>query len=261
MTAQAGPGVGSRYVDYDQVADRYATGRSLPEDVLDRWGDAVRPHVRAAVGRRPRVADIGAGTGIFTRAWRQWMDAEVVAVEPAEAMIRTAGHDSAFLRGVAESLPLKDASVDAIWLSTTLHHFADPAAAALEFGRVVAPEGRFLIRTHVPERTSVGWLRVFPGHERALSRFHRLDELADLFSPAGLRIRHISEVRESRHTFAKSADWAERMRRADSVLTALTDDEMSEGLAALRADPSRTVDLELSLVVLASVAGSPEASP
>ena len=36
------------------------------------------------------------------------------------------------------------------------------------------------------------------------------------------------------------------MRHADSVLTALSDAEVAEGLAALRATPDQTVGLELS---------------
>lgn len=252
MTGQT-PRVGSLYVDYDQVASRYDSGRALPDDVLARWGDAVLLHV-PPVGRRLRVADVGAGTGIFTRAWRQWTNAQVVAVEPATAMIRTSGRGSGFIRGVAEFLPLKNGSVDVVWLSTTLHHFADPAAAVVEFGRVLAPLGRVLIRTHLRERTSVGWLRAFPGQERAVDHFHRLDELAGLFSPLGFQVQHVVEVREGRHSFAESAAWAELMRRADSVLIRLTDDEMAQGLAALRANPSQMVDLELSLVVLARLA-------
>jgi SAM-dependent methyltransferase len=249
VTAEPPRGIGSPYVNYELAAEQYASGRSLARGVLTRWGDAVRSHIRAPTGRQLRVADIGAGTGIFVRAWREWIDADVVAIEPSNAMIRAAGDRSCFVRGLAEHLPLATASVDVVWLSTSLHHFTD-AAAAMECGRVLAPDGVILIRTHVRHRTEIGWLRMFPGHERAFSRFDSADELGALFDPMGFVVRDIVEVAEGSHTFAESAEWAQRMRHADSVLIALTDAEIAAGVAALRADPSRTVDLELSLVVL-----------
>src|SRR5207245_2883791 len=33
------------FVDYEQVAERYEEGRALPSEVLDRWGDEVRPYL------------------------------------------------------------------------------------------------------------------------------------------------------------------------------------------------------------------------
>ena len=73
-------------VDYQRtdVARRYSQGRELPDDVLDRWGAAVRPHLPSRPGLR--VLDLGAGTGIFARAWPSWTSCEVVAVEPAAGM-------------------------------------------------------------------------------------------------------------------------------------------------------------------------------
>jgi hypothetical protein len=76
---QAAPMAGSELVDYDRVADLYQEGRAMPHEVLDRWGRAVRPHL--AADGRVRVADLGAGTGIFAAAWPAWGASNVVAVE------------------------------------------------------------------------------------------------------------------------------------------------------------------------------------
>ena len=45
------------------------------------------------------------------------------------------------------------------------------------------------------------------------------------------------------------ADWAESMRNADTLMTALNDEEVSEGLRRLRAEPGRVARTEVSLVV------------
>src|SRR5918998_6730497 len=81
---QAGRMAGSELVDYDRVANLYKVGRAMPDEALDRWGRAVRPHL--PTGGRVRVADLGAGTGIFAAAWPTWGASDVVAVEVSAAM-------------------------------------------------------------------------------------------------------------------------------------------------------------------------------
>jgi ubiquinone/menaquinone biosynthesis C-methylase UbiE len=249
MSAAGPPRVGSRLVDYERVADLYQKGRALSDEVLSRWSAAVLPQLPQRESPLV-VADVGAGSGVFTRAWLRWVECTVVAVEPALAMVRAGRSNGSWVRGVAEALPIASGAVDVVWLSTTLHHFTDPTAAVAECSRVLADDGVVLIRTHVVDRTDLGWLRAFPGHERALARFHRLDDLEAVFAKQGWEVNAAVEVREGRHTFAESAEWAERMRTADSVLMGLTDEEMAAGVATLRAEPDRTVDLELTLVAL-----------
>lgn len=236
----------SQYVDYTREADRYRDGRALPPDVLDRWRDAVLPHLP---DRPLRVVDIGAGTGIFAAAWPGWTPANVVAVEPNHAMIR-AGHPGIrYVRAVAERLPLRTASVDVAWVSTALHHFVDSRRAVAECVRVVRRTGCVLVRTFLPGRTEITWMGAFSGHAKALTRFPRLDQLADLFAPHGLVASHVEEVAEESWSFARLADWVVRMRHADSMLTALTDDEVAEGTRLLRSRPDQRARTVLSLVV------------
>jgi ubiquinone/menaquinone biosynthesis C-methylase UbiE len=243
----------SRYVDYSRMADRYRVGRALPPDVLARWRDAVLPHLP---DRPLQVADIGAGTGIFAAAWPGWAPASVVAVEPNDAMIRAGQPAVRYVRGVAERLPLRTGSVDVAWVSTALHHFVDPRRAVAECVRVVRTTGCVLVRTFLPGRTEITWMGVFAGHAKALDRFPDLSQLSDLFAGHGLVASHVEEVVEDSWTFARLADWVERMRHADSMLTALTDGEVAEGLRVLRSRPDRLARTVLSLVVFRRPAGS-----
>jgi len=47
--------------------------------------------------------------------------------------------------GAAESIPLADASVDALWTVNTIHHWTQRTAACAELARVVRPGGRVLL--------------------------------------------------------------------------------------------------------------------
>ena len=243
-----------RFVDYDRVASRYRDGRSLPTDVLDRWSTAVAPYLPP---RPIRVVDVGAGTGVFAEAWPEWATARVVAIEPSMAMVQAGGvsHPAvSFVQAVAERLPLRDASTDLIWLSTSLHHFADVHRSAAEFARVLKQGGLVLVRTYAPGRTEVTWASQFPGRSKWEARFHTEEELRSIFGAHGFALRDVREVLEWSETYGVSARWAEQMRHADSMLTALSDHEVAEGLAALRATPDTVGRLELTLFVFVSQA-------
>ncbi|MFI9150284.1 class I SAM-dependent methyltransferase [Streptomyces sp. NPDC053367] len=101
---------------------------------------AVRWALDAAPG--PRVLDLGAGTGKLT-AGAVALGADVVAVEPDAVMLtelRRALPAVRALRGSAESIPMPDASVDAVLAGNALHWF-DMALAGPEIARVLAPGG------------------------------------------------------------------------------------------------------------------------
>src|SRR5260370_15991536 len=103
----------------------YHAGRFLSSEVLERWRDAVRPHVSSDL---PRLVDVGAGTGIFAAAWSDWTAASVVAVETSMKMIAArarADADVTSVRGVAEGPPLQAARGELVWGLAALHHLRD----------------------------------------------------------------------------------------------------------------------------------------
>jgi SAM-dependent methyltransferase len=92
--------------------------------------------------RSVRVADVGAGTGKLTRAAVE-LGTEVVAIDPDAqmlAVLRENVHGVPTFVGSAESLPVPDASVDAVLLGQAWH-WVDPARASSEIGRVVRSGG------------------------------------------------------------------------------------------------------------------------
>jgi ubiquinone/menaquinone biosynthesis C-methylase UbiE len=114
------------------------------------------------------VADVGSGTGIFTRLLLD-AGATVFAVEPNDAMRGAAESDLqsrprfTSVSGSAEATGLGNASVSLITCAQAFHWF-DVAATRLEFRRILAPGGHCALiwNTAVIGRTefSVGYERI-----------------------------------------------------------------------------------------------------
>ena len=121
-------------------ADVYAQARpGYPTEVLD----ILRMHHGLREGAA--VADLGAGTGIFTRLLLE-SGATVHAVEPNDDMRaeaeRTLGGEPRFasVAGRAEATTLEDASVDLVTAAQAFHWF-DLEPTRREIARILRPEG------------------------------------------------------------------------------------------------------------------------
>lgn len=239
------------FVDYDRAADRYDAGRALSDDTLERWRQAVGARV-AADGCT--VLDLGAGTGIFADAWITWGAREVLAVDPSAAMRQQAvarvRPGIRVMDGAADALPADAASIDVVWMSAVVHHVPDLDRCACEIRRVLRTGGHLLVRGYFPDRSRVPWLDWLPGADRARARFPSAAAVARTFEAQALRLLDAIEVPESRrHSRGEAAAWIERMRDADSLLTALTAAEIGAGTAALRAEPGELLaPIELTLL-------------
>jgi SAM-dependent methyltransferase len=96
----------------------------------------------AGVHRGDRVADVGCGTGIFTRLLAQ-RGLEVTGIDPNEDMLaqaRAAGGPADYRRGEAAATGLDGASVALVAVAQAFHWF-DADAALAEFHRVLQPGG------------------------------------------------------------------------------------------------------------------------
>ena len=91
---------------------------------------------------RATVLDLGAGTGKLTRVLADRY-ARVVAVEPLDelrAILAERVPEADVRAGSAESIPLADAEVDAVFAGQAFHWFANEAAVG-EIVRVLRPGG------------------------------------------------------------------------------------------------------------------------
>ena len=94
---------------------------------------------RLGLGAGRTVVDLAAGTGKLTRLLAR-TGARVVAVEPLAEMRGLIGPPAEVMEGTAESLPLRDASADAVTVAQAFHWF-DADAALAEIRRVLRPGG------------------------------------------------------------------------------------------------------------------------
>lgn len=118
---------GAEAESYDRVRPRYPAG-------IYEW-------IAAHAGGPGRVADVGAGTGIFgagltARGW------EVTGIDPDPDLLRL--HPEPALVGTAEDLPLADGSIDLVTVGQAWH-WIDPAAASAEFLRVLGDDSAVAI--------------------------------------------------------------------------------------------------------------------
>jgi SAM-dependent methyltransferase len=139
------------------VAARYAAGRPYVHDIV------VRQIVRHT-GPITHAVDIGAGTGLSTRALLRCSNA-VVGVDPSVEMLGAAFRNAAvrYAAGTAEMLPLSAGCMELATLSAAFH-WCNHDALFRELERVIRPGGWIAIYdvelVDVVEAPSlVAWLR------------------------------------------------------------------------------------------------------
>jgi SAM-dependent methyltransferase len=146
-----------------------------------------------ALGATDLVLDVGCGPGNVTRRLAEAIgrDGLAIGLDSSQTMLARAVQDTtaanvAYVRGIAERLPFRDASFDAVCCYATLYLVDDPFAAIDELARVLSPGGRVAVLTSchrgpsalrppVGLFTSLGGLRMFGS-----------DEIVRAFLAAGL---------------------------------------------------------------------------
>lgn len=124
------------------------------------------------------VLDLAAGTGQVSRSLRDRVG-ELIAVEPAAEMRAefAARHpDVTVLDGTAETIPLPDDRVDAVFVGEAFHWFDVPVTAH-EIARVLCPHGGLALLWNVPLWTQrdTPWLstlqKLLAGYKSAAGRY------------------------------------------------------------------------------------------
>jgi SAM-dependent methyltransferase len=138
---------------FASVAGAYERGRpEYPPAVVG----ALAAELRISAGAP--VLDLAAGTGKLSRALLA-AGFDVVAVEPLgslrDFLAESIGADR-ICDGVAEAIPLPDASVDVVTVADAFHWF-DRAAALAEIQRVLRPGGGLAICSMVPDWGGATW--------------------------------------------------------------------------------------------------------
>jgi SAM-dependent methyltransferase len=169
----------------------YAGGRpDYPSALLSWLRNALR------LSGNSVVADLGAGTGKFTRLLMQ-TGAQIVAVEPVDSMRAQLIQGFPEIRataGTAEATMLNSGSVNAVTCAQAFHWFATREALE-EIHRVLAPQGMLGLVWNVRDE-SCDWVAALTAliapYEADTPRFHtgrwRCAFTGDFFSPPELTL-------------------------------------------------------------------------
>ncbi len=214
-------------VGFARAARAYERGRAtFPAGAVD----AILAATGAAPGRT--LLELGAGTGKLTRSLTG-SGARVIALEPVaemRALLAETAPAAEALAGVAEEIPLPDASVDAVVVAQAYHWF-EPVAATAEVARVLRPGGAVALIWNRRDE-DVAWMRGFT-------------EILDVHAGDAPRYKHGTwrrgydgnpafaplELRTWPHTGAAGRDVI-RARVASMSFVAAMDDEPRAGLLA-----------------------------
>ncbi len=127
---------------------------------------------------RPRVLDVGAGSGVFAEAFAA-AGLEVVGVDPNETLLALARQHAPAARfetGTAETLPFPDRSFDLVFLGHVLHETDEPLRALEEARRAARARVAVLEWPHEGRQ---------PEHGPPLEHRLRVETVLDLAARAG----------------------------------------------------------------------------
>lgn len=149
--------------------------------------------------RGKRMLDIGCGP-LGTLEWAADA-ASRTGVDPladAYLALNRGAHAMTYVAAPAERLPFADASFDIVSLFNALDHVEDPAAAAAEAARVLAPGGDLLLLCEID-------------HAPTLTEPHRLTEaIVDAFPGCTVTRRRTCAIRDDHDVYRSLAEAAPR---------------------------------------------------
>lgn len=138
---------------------------------------------RRVTDRRPRILDVGCGTGANLLMLSKYGDAEGVDIsEDALAFCRERGLEKVKL-GAAENLPYDDDTFDLVTALDVVEHLDDDLAGLREMRRVLRPGGRVLL--FVPTFMFLWGLQDDVSNHR---RRYRMPELRRVLERAGFEV-------------------------------------------------------------------------
>ena len=137
--------------------------------------------------QRPRILDVGCGTGANLQMLAEFGVAEGVDVSTEALDFCRARGLGAVRQGAAESLPYEDAQFDLVTALDVVEHLDDDVAGLREMFRVLRPGGRALL--FVPAFMFLWGVQDDVSHHR---RRYTLAELKERLGAAGLTVERAS---------------------------------------------------------------------
>ncbi len=241
-------------MDYDKgnIPASYDAGRGYSPAMLAMWLDRIsRCAPRGGVST---ILDLGCGTGRYSGALAEHFDAQVIAIDRSAKMLTEARKKSAprvnYARASGEAIPLRDASIDMVFMSMVFHHFEDQPRAARECRRVLRAGGTVCIRAATLDRIATYPYVPFFARSRAIleATLQAQARIESIFTAAGFELARHELV--SNEVAANWRIYADKIAAgADSILAQLSESEFFEGMRLLNEHAANTPDTAVSEVV------------
>jgi ubiquinone/menaquinone biosynthesis C-methylase UbiE len=221
---------------YERLAQNYDDTWGHRPDYVDWMNQLTFDRLR--IGPNDRVADIGAGTGLFLRSLMRHVTEEnpIVCIDPSRSMLDQLPDDPRLIQVCASAeavaageVDLPHDRLDAIVIKETVHHFSDIPKTLAGLAQLLDPGGRLLVVTLPPR------LR-YPLFTAALDRFAEYQpepaDIASAMRDAGLTV----DLDYDEFTVRVDAGHYAQLvaRRWMSVLSTFDDEELAAGLAEMR---------------------------
>ena len=135
------------------------------------YEEQILPLIDRHLAGSRRILDIGCGEGQASRRLTA-LGSEVIGLDPTRAQLRTAsdrGGGPAYAHAIAEALPCRGGSFDAVVMCLVIEHIEAYDVAIREVARVLEPGGKFLLLLNHPLLQAPGqWLDRRPHPGRAV---------------------------------------------------------------------------------------------
>lgn len=191
-----------------------------------------------------RIADVGCGGGIYSRAWLALGAREVIGVDSSPNMISAATENCSDLSSVsfevgdATNTGLTESSVDVVFQRALIHHLTDIRPCLEEAIRILKPGGKVIIQDRIPDDIALPgssenirgyFFECFPRLLKIESGRRRTDEavLSEL-NTVGFEHADSIPVWETRKAYPFKEELLEdvRQRKGRSILHELNDSEI-----------------------------------
>lgn len=221
---------------YERLAENYDRNWAHSPEYVEWQNARIDSALNISVG--DRVADIGAGTGLFLRRLMEHVNAEtpILCIDPSQPMLDRIPSDprvTPICAGAedvaARKVEIPYENLDVILIKETIHHFDDIPTTLDGLASLLAPGGRIFVVT-LPPRLD------YPLFQAALDRFAARqpepEDIAAAMRSAGLNAEldydgfQVSVDREY-YVELVGTQWM-------SVLSSFSDDEMAAGLQEMR---------------------------
>ncbi|MFD1886719.1 class I SAM-dependent methyltransferase [Paenibacillus wenxiniae] len=238
----------------EQNRETYATRNADPS-----WISAITKHVDVP---HKRIADIGCGGGIYTKALIEMGAAHVTGVDFSDEMLKAATHNcrhmvnATFHKGDAYHSNLPAHELDIVLQRALIHHLNNLEKCFKEVARVLKPNGIFIVQDRTPEDC------LLPGDQSHIrgyffEKFSRLKDrettsrydsiqVEQALTASGLRLFQTVPLWETRRVYETMEQLEQDLllRTGRSILHELTEEELQE-LVAYIADKLQGTELPI----------------